>query len=42
MAITYAAVGEKDAAFSELEKAFQARDWFLQRLKGRLVHGSLA
>jgi serine/threonine protein kinase/tetratricopeptide (TPR) repeat protein len=32
-AITYAALGEKDKAFAELEKAYQARDWFLQRLK---------
>ncbi|MCC6329456.1 MAG: hypothetical protein IT174_13150 [Acidobacteria bacterium] len=33
LAIDYAALGDKDAAFAELEKAFQARDWFLQRLK---------
>src|SRR5438876_1029554 len=32
-AITYTALGEKDKAFAELEKAYQARDWFLQRLK---------
>lgn len=32
-AITYAALGEKDAAFAELEKSYQAHDWFLQRLK---------
>src|SRR5258705_402617 len=32
-AITYAALGEKDKAFAELEKAYQAHDWFLQRLK---------
>jgi len=32
-AITYAALGEKDKAFVELEKAYQARDWFLQRIK---------
>ena len=32
-AITYAALGEKDKAFVELEKAYQAHDWFLQRLK---------
>ena len=32
-AITYAALGDKDKAFAELEKAYQARDWFLQRLK---------
>jgi serine/threonine-protein kinase len=33
VAIIYAALGEKDAAFAELEKAYQARDWFLPRLK---------
>ena len=33
VAITYAALGEKDAAFAELEKAYQAHDWFFQRLK---------
>jgi serine/threonine-protein kinase len=33
VAITYAALGEKDAAFGELEKAYQAHDWFLQRLR---------
>lgn len=33
VAATYAALGEKDAAFAELEKAYQARDWFLPRLK---------
>jgi TolB-like protein len=32
-AIGYAAFGDKDAAFAELEKAFQTRDWFLQRIK---------
>ncbi len=32
-AITYAALGDKDKAFAELEKAYKARDWFLQRLK---------
>ena len=32
-AIHYAALGDKDAAFAELEKAFQYRDWFLPRLK---------
>ncbi len=31
--IIYAALGEKDKALAELEKAYQARDWFLQRLK---------
>ena len=33
VAVTYAALGEKDSAFAELEKAYQARDWFLTRLK---------
>jgi len=33
LAIAYAALGEKDAAFSELEKAYQAHDWFFERLK---------
>jgi tetratricopeptide (TPR) repeat protein len=33
VAVTYAALGERDAAFAELEKAYRARDWFLQRLK---------
>jgi serine/threonine protein kinase/tetratricopeptide (TPR) repeat protein len=33
VAVTYAALGEKDAAFAELEKAYQARDWFLPRIK---------
>ena len=33
VAVTYAALGEKDGAFAELEKAYQAHDWFLQRLK---------
>ena len=32
-ATIYLALGEKDKAFAELEKAFEARDWFLQRLK---------
>ena len=32
-AITYTAIGDKDAAFAELEKAYQARDWFFQRIK---------
>lgn len=32
-AVTYAALGEKDAAFAELEKSYRNRDWFLQRLK---------
>ena len=33
MAVVHVALGEKDAAFAELEKAYQAHDWFLQRLK---------
>lgn len=33
VAITYAAVGDKDGAFAELEKAYKNHDWFLQRLK---------
>jgi TolB-like protein len=33
MASMYGALGDKDAAFAELEKAYQNHDWFLQRLK---------
>src|SRR5262245_47191533 len=33
IAISYAALGERDEAFAELEKAYQAHDWFLPRLK---------
>jgi len=33
VAVTYAALGEKDLGFAELEKAYQAHDWFLQRIK---------
>ncbi len=33
MAIVLAALGEKEAAFAELEKAYQAHDWFFQRLR---------
>ena len=33
MAILYAALGDKEAAFAELETAFRNRDWFLIRLK---------
>ena len=33
LAATYALLGDTDAAFAELEKSFQHRDWFLQRLK---------
>jgi tetratricopeptide (TPR) repeat protein len=33
LAAAYAAVGDKDGAFAELERAYQAHDWFLQRVK---------
>lgn len=33
LAINLVALGEKEAAFAELEKAYKAHDWFLQRLK---------
>ena len=33
VAVTYAALGDKDGAFAELEKAYQHHDWFLQRMK---------
>ena len=33
VAQAYAALGDKDAAFVELEKAYQNHDWFLQRIK---------
>lgn len=33
LAVSYAAIGDKDAAFAELEKSYQARDWFLPRVK---------
>jgi TolB-like protein/cytochrome c-type biogenesis protein CcmH/NrfG len=33
LAVTFALIGEKDSAFAELEKSYQNRDWFLQRLK---------
>ena len=33
LAISYIALGNKEAAFGELEKAYQAHDFFLQRLK---------
>jgi len=33
VAIVYAALGEKDAAFAELEKAYREHDWFIQRLR---------
>ena len=37
----YAALGDKDQAFAELEKAFQERDWFLPRLKVNPIFDSL-
>jgi hypothetical protein len=33
VATIYAALGDKDKAFAELEKAFADRDWELHRLK---------
>jgi len=33
VATVYAALGNKEAAFAELEKAYRAHDWFLQRIK---------
>ena len=33
VATLYGALNDKDAAFAELEKAYQNHDWFLQRLK---------
>jgi TolB-like protein len=33
VAVAYAALGDKDGAFAELEKAYKNRDWFLQRIK---------
>ena len=32
LAALYAALGEKDKAFDELNKAFEARDWELYRM----------
>jgi TolB-like protein len=32
-AMSYAALGDKDAAFAQLEKAYKNHDWFLQRIK---------
>lgn len=31
--VIYAALGDKDAAFAELEKSYQGREWFFPRLK---------
>ena len=33
IAIVYAALGDKDGAFAELEKAYKNHDWFMQRIK---------
>ena len=33
VAAAYAALGDKDGAFAELEKAYKHHDWFLQRMK---------
>jgi serine/threonine-protein kinase len=33
LAITYAALGEKDLAFAALEQAYKEHDWFLSRIK---------
>lgn len=33
LSATYAQLGDKDAAFVQLEKSYKNRDWFLQRLK---------
>ena len=36
IAAIYGALGEKDKAFAELEKAFEARDWDMHRLSVEL------
>lgn len=33
VATVYSAMGKRDATFAELEKAYQAHDFFLSRLK---------
>jgi len=33
VAVVYAALGEKDKAFAQLEKAYKAHDWFMERVK---------
>lgn len=33
IASIYAALGDKDKAFTELEKAFEERDYFMPRIK---------
>ncbi len=40
-AIAYGALGDKDKAFAELEKAYQEHDWFLPRLKVDSIFDSL-
>jgi TolB-like protein/Tfp pilus assembly protein PilF len=41
VATLYGALGDKDAAFAELEKAYQNHDWFLQRIKVDPIMDSL-
>ena len=41
IAAIYAALGDKDKAFAELEKSYQDRDWFLPRLKVDPIFDSL-
>jgi Tfp pilus assembly protein PilF len=41
IAAVYTALGDNDNAFSELEKDFQERDWFLPRLKADPIMDSL-
>ena len=33
VAVVYTALGEKDKAFDQLEKAYKAHDWFMVRVK---------
>jgi hypothetical protein len=33
IAVVYAALGDTEAAFAELEKSYQQREWFFPRLK---------
>lgn len=40
-AVTYAALGEKYAAFAELRNRIEQRDWFFPRLKTTLFMDSL-
>jgi TolB-like protein/Flp pilus assembly protein TadD len=37
IAVIYAALGDKDKAFVELNKAFEVRDWFLYRMNADVV-----